>query len=69
MLIPEVPESIPRSAVMLVLREIGIDPAWCVSLELKQSGIYAEMFARSEAGYKIVNNDEVATHKVFIRFD
>lgn len=69
MLIPEVPESIPRSDVVAFLNSIGIDPAWCASIELRQNGIYAEMFARYPEGGKIITNDGVATHKVFVRFD
>lgn len=68
MVIDTIPESIPRGAVLAILREIGIDPNWCVSLELKQRGIYAEMFVKGENGVKVINHDEVATHKVFIEF-
>lgn len=71
MLIPEVPESIPRAKVLEVLASIGIDPKWCVSLELRQQGIYAEMFAKGENGRKVIDEaqGEIVTNKVFIRFD
>ena len=68
MIIDSIPESVPRGAVVAILKELGIDPNWCVSLELRQKGIYAEMFVKGENGVKIINGDEVATHKVFIEF-
>lgn len=68
MIIDTIPKSIPRGAVLAILKELGIDPAWCVSLELKQSGIYAEMFVKGDNGLKIIDGDEVATHNVFIEF-
>lgn len=68
MVIDSIPESIPRGAMLAILREIGIDPKWCVSLELQRDGIYAEMFVKGENGHKVVLRDEVATHKVYIPF-
>jgi hypothetical protein len=64
-----VPESIPRKVVTTILNELGIDPASCLSLRLAHEGLYAEVFARDESGKKIVENDRLATHNVFIRFD
>lgn len=69
MILPQVPESIPRGAVTAILTELGIDPNWCVSLRMEHKGLYAEVFARDEDGKKIVEGDRLATHNVFIRFD
>lgn len=70
MILPQVPDSIPRGAVLAVLRELGIDPGNCISLRMDRNGIFAEVFARDESGKKFVTtNDEIATHSVFIRFD
>ena len=71
MIIDTIPESIPRGAVVAVLKELGIAPNWCVSLELRQKGIYAEMFVKGENGLKVIDQaqGEVVTNKVFIRFD
>lgn len=70
MVIDTIPESIPRAKVLEVLEQIGIDPKWCVSLELRQKGIYAEMFVKGEGNRKIIDEaqGEVVTHKVFIEF-
>lgn len=67
MLIDTIPESIPRGKVRAILREIGVDPKWCQSLELRPDGIYATMFVKGENGGKVIDGDEVATHKVFIK--
>lgn len=69
MILPEIPESIPRGAVMAILRELGLDPKSLLSLELKHKGLYAETFAKDEAGKKIIEGDRLVTNKVFIRFD
>lgn len=70
MILPQVPDSIPRGAVTAVLRELGIDPNSTLSLRLDRHGIYAEVFAKDENGKKFYTmNDEIATHNVFIRFD
>lgn len=70
MVIDTIPQSIPRAKVLEVLEQIGIDPKWCVSLELGQKGIYAEMFVKSPEGYKVIDEakGEVAVNKVFIEF-
>ena len=71
MILPDIPESIPRGAAMAVLRELGLDPKNLISLELRHDGIYAERFALTEDGRKMLDpqQDNVITHKVFIRFD
>lgn len=70
MILPQVPDSIPRGAVLAVLRELGIDPKSCISLRMDRQGIYAEVFALDDEGKKYFSgNDEIATHNVFIRFD
>lgn len=69
MILPQVPDSIPRDAVNAVLRELGIDPSSTLSLRLDRHGIYAEVFAKDENGNKFFSGDEIATHNVFIRFD
>ena len=67
MVIDTIPESIPRGAVRAILRELGIDPKWCMSLELVPDGIYAEMAVKGEDGKKVIDGDGLATHKVFIK--
>jgi hypothetical protein len=68
--IPGVPETFPREKVVAFFKDIGIDPSWCTSLELKANGVYAEIFVRHEGNTKFVtNNGEPAIHKVFVKFD
>lgn len=68
MTIPGVPESLDRSKVIEFFHSVGIDPAKCLSVELKADGIYAETFALDAEGRKVVLYDEVATHRIYIPF-
>lgn len=68
MVIPEVPQSVPRSKVVEFFTELGIDPKWCAGIELQHRGIYADVFVRDDHGGKLVTQSEPAIHKVFIPF-
>jgi hypothetical protein len=62
-----VPSSISHEDFLGLVRSIGLDPKNLRSLEFRNPGIYAEVFARNSEGHLIVGDDnEIVTHKVFI---
>ena len=70
MKIPGVPESLPREKVIDFFKSVGLAANNCTSIELRPDGIYAEMFARTPEGAKVVDpqRGEIVLHKVYIPF-
>lgn len=67
-----VPESIPRSRLVAILGDLGIDAAQVTrtgGIRIDWEGITCEVFAHDEDGRRFAVGDRVATHLVTIRID
>ena len=67
--LPGIPESIMRDDYLRLIEGVGFKVDDLVSLEFKTEGIYAEVYASDAKGRYIVDGDEPATHRVFIRIE
>lgn len=66
--IPGVPESIPRSRVVELVKSLGIDPAELVDFDLKPEALYVQVYAQRDGNrYWDGGADHVAaTHRIAI---
>lgn len=67
-----VPESIPRSRLIALLAELGIDAREVTragGIRIDWQGITCEVFARDEHGNRYAVDDRAATHRITIRIE
>lgn len=72
MTIAGVPESIPRSRLVAMLADLGIDASHVTrsgGIRIDWDGITCEVFAHDEEGKRYAVGDRAATHLVTIRID
>lgn len=66
-IVPGVPREITRADYTALVEASGFSAKHLMSLEFRASGIIATAFALDAEGNRIIDGEDAATHRVFVK--